>query len=167
MTAPEIEEILERLNKTKFKGVLKWESYVSTGPECWGPKNETAWEITYEDDLRPFVCWINNAHHFEIKHGHSGNFGWWLDISVANEVAKVFEGTIDDDGDGEISEPRDDFYPTFEDWLDAVFSHCKWPIKVMMKKMEYQYAPKSFRSDKYDDIDVKIELTDDDGNTVG
>ena len=100
MTPEAVTELLDRLNQTIFKGCLQVKySKAKPGDNSWGPH---VWVLTAVDDkgeeVGSRVCWLNTERSFEIRHGGGGNFIWWIDCAVCNEVAITFNGTWKDDG---------------------------------------------------------------------
>jgi hypothetical protein len=91
-----ITAMLADLNITHFKGNLKVE-YCKGEESSWGPH---IWELAYFSDKEYAhrICWLNNNHSFEMRHGGGTHFAWWLDSVVTNEVAACYNGMISDDG---------------------------------------------------------------------
>lgn len=41
----------------------------------------------------------------EIRHGHSTDFEWWVDLYFTNWLAEKLQGNLMDDGDGKVNKP--------------------------------------------------------------
>lgn len=113
MKPEQISEIIEKLNKDKFKNLLTVDLHKSTPQEPgWG---EFTWLIDFYKESR--VCWLNNSRHFEMRHGGGSSLIWWVDSCILNEVALVFNGTIGDEGISDKWKGRENYCPDFKSYL--------------------------------------------------
>jgi len=130
-----IEEVLDDLNKNKFKNILRIE-YSKEGKKHY-------WVLTVEEgdiyDVREL--WLNSNKSFEIRHGGGSQFMWWVDTTIFNNLSKKFNGKWEDEGTGERK--TSDKYETFKDYLEIRYNNSKhkemWITEAMLD------TPKIFR----------------------
>ena len=125
--------LIKKLNDTVFHNCLKIE-YVEGGkPGDWG---KHIWFITaLMDDgseIGHRVCWLNNSKSFEMRHGGGGNFIWWIDQYISNEIALQFNGTISDDGCGDKEKPKNKFHK----WRKYNKILCGWGNRKYIKNFD-------------------------------
>lgn len=161
MTPEKISALIERLNKELFKDLLIVKYTDCTGrSECWG---DHVWEITVkggegEHEGRTYhrfgerVCWLETSRHFEIRHGGGGNWIWWVDSAICNEIALEFDGYVMDDSDGEKEKGIYEKYSDFDDYLirsniDPSFSDEAKASKMKFIKSKFvqEMIPPEFR----------------------
>jgi hypothetical protein len=132
----QITELINRLIKDKFKNTLTVE-YSEDGFA------DHVWTIKCPQINESRICWLEGEKHFEMRHGGGGNFIWWVDHSIINEVALQFGGKISDEGTDKKIAPKENLYPTFKDYLDVVWRHLGGYTVAIMLKLEY--IPKEFK----------------------
>lgn len=173
MTPEAISAIIERLNKTLFKGCIKVEYHKSTKEQPgWG---EHTWSITAFNTDDPKieyghrVCWLEKPTHFEMRHGGGTNFMWWIDHAICNEVALEFNGGWYDDGDEQRRTGTSGKYHRFREFNRRMYGHFwvrtkkyqethpkrKWDAKQEMLKMwammqmDEEFIPTAFRQQNW------------------
>lgn len=156
MTPEKISALIDRLNATMFKDLLKITYTDCTGQTgCWG---KHVWEITVKGGEHVYegreyhrygdrVCWLNSSRHFEIRHGGGGNWIWWVDQAICNEIALEFDGYDMDDSDGEHDKPEKDKYADFDQYLIRTNLADKYPDKIKFIKSQFvqELIPPKFR----------------------
>ena len=150
MTPEAVTALLERLNKDRFKSILKIEySDCRNELQAWGSH---VWMLTtphHPDggDYGSRVCWLNTSRRFEIRHGGGAEFIWWIDNAITNEVALVFDGYIVDDGTGpdykEVGDPMR--YLSFEDSFPCYNNSLREYSKQYLEDLQ-KFIPEPFRS---------------------
>lgn len=125
MTPEKITEILNGLNLFLFKDLLKIEYTDCTDkPGSWG---KHVWYITVKGGEHEYQgqtyhrygereCWLNSSRSFEMRHGGGGEFIWWVDGAILNEIALKFDGRHYDDGVGNMP-VAEGLYASFKDYL--------------------------------------------------
>lgn len=112
MSADKITDLVHRLNKELFFDCLDIEYFVDD--------NEPSWLIQIKGQEHIYRCfWLNTKRHFEIRHGGGCDFIWWIDLRIQDEIAKVFDGRLEDDGGSGYDEKIYSWNTpnTFEDYL--------------------------------------------------
>ena len=148
MSAKKILTLLHNLNQKHFKGNLQIEMFEP-------PKiNQLAWwELIYTgDDGKQYgyrQCWLNTQKSFEIRHGGGGDFVWWIDCVISNEVAAQFNGIITDDGcEDKIKGELPYKYASLNEFVNMMWNHVpKWYRSLFMRIMRKNFPPE-FRSQK-------------------
>ena len=144
MSAKKISDLLADLNMRCFKGNLHIEYYKGENGS-WGPD---VWDLEYLSIGQSFgtrVCWLNSNRSFEIRHGGGGDFIWWVDNVITNEVAVVFNGIISDDGVEEKWPGVPNKYDSFKKYLYNMWKHIKEPkLKPFLDEM-MSMVPPEFR----------------------
>jgi len=138
-----ISALLERLNHEVFKDILKIKFSDNCGPECWGKQ---VWEISavYNDQTYgERICWMASPKKFEIRHGGGGDFIWWIDCKITNEIALEFNGTITDEGVDHKIEAKKDWCPTWKDYVKKLYS--KLPEKLLELMFDKDIVPEIFK----------------------
>ncbi len=102
MTPELISGVLNNLNVNIFKNNLQIE-YAIGDKNSWGPH---LWFVDYQSPIDNIkyaerVMWLKTSCHFELRHGGGGEFAWWMDHVITNQLALKFNGTITDDGLGD------------------------------------------------------------------
>lgn len=77
------------------------------------------WEIKYVSPNATgtwahLSCWLPTRRTFEIRHGR-GDFCWWIDFLITNEVALFYDGTISDEGVEETWKGKPGKYDSIEE----------------------------------------------------
>ena len=142
MTPEKIAALIDRLNATLFRDLLKITYTDCTVKEgCWG---KHVWEIETvtknpEDPVNygDRVCWLNTSRHFEMRHGGGGNWIWWVDSAICNEIALEFEGYTADDSDGEHEQPIKGGYDDFNAYLIRANISESFSEEGKARKMEF------------------------------
>jgi len=129
MSPEKITSLVEHLNNTIFKNCLK----IEHGKGGWG---KYTWQVSVLPDeateLNERIFWINDSKHFEIRHGGGGNFIWWIDTIITNEIALKFNGIITDDGHGDKVKPERK-YNSFRKFNKMMSAHL-WSRKANKEK---------------------------------
>jgi hypothetical protein len=142
MTPEKISALIDRLNATMFRDLLKIVYTDCTGKTgCWG---NHVWEIETVNsnpkdpvNYGERVCWLNTSRHFEIRHGGGGNWIWWVDFAICNEVALEFDGYVSDDSDGEKYPGKKDKYADFNAYLIRSNIDDSFSDEVRNRKMKF------------------------------
>jgi hypothetical protein len=146
MTPEKITLLIDRLNGTMFRGLLKTVYTDCTGQTgCWG---KHVWQITvkggeFEREGNVYhrygsrVCWLNSSRHFEIRHGGGGSWIWWIDSAICNEIALEFDGYVMDDSDGEKEPGVKDEYADFDAYLIRSNIDSSFSDEVKARKMKF------------------------------
>ena len=149
MTPEGIEAILTELNRTVFKGVIKWEYHKKEDSSSWG---DHVWLISIiGDEYDDRVCWLEGDRHFEMRHGGGRNFIWWIDTIIVHTVAKAYNGMPMDDADGVRVKPYPEKYPTYESYAkmmvfwDNPNSKTEKIIKEYQLQDDMQFVPEVHR----------------------
>lgn len=135
MTAENVTAVLNSLNERIFKGKFSVEYSCEDGDHIWS--------ITYENYVHR-ICWLNTSRHFEIRHGCRGQFDWWADFAITNEIAVIFNGTITDDGGGKI-ESYPSRFDSFQDYLTGLYSNSRPEVKDYLFQLEMEMVPEEFK----------------------
>ena len=135
-----IGEILNRLNQTQFKGVLKIEA---SADDSWAVHCPLG-----SDDWTQRQCWLDTRRKFKISHGgRGGAFVWWVDFSISNAVALEYDGMITDDGIPDRMTPSKDYFPTFSAFLREHYSHVKPDVLRFLVESELSMTPPEFQDE--------------------
>jgi hypothetical protein len=89
-----ITALIGQLNTRLFKGNLLVEHHPTSPPS-------PLWILRYESggvEWASRVCWLKTSRTFEMRHGGGGNFAWWIDNAITNEIAVQYGGKLTDDG---------------------------------------------------------------------
>ena len=163
MRPEEISKIIEEINQTRFKGNLVVEYHKHTPEEPgWG---EHTWIISYisSEDKNEYirkVCWLETSRTFEMRHGGGGDFAWWLDRVIVNEVALFYDGVITDDGDGSKDKGKPNYYLTFLEFEEMMLRHIKEEHirKYMLVKNFEWFCPPELKVDFGPAPDIRFVL---------
>lgn len=156
MTPEKVRAVIDRLNKDIFFDCLEIEDTMYSD-------DEPGWVITIkgESEYQYRQCWLNSRRSFEIRHGGGSNFIWWVDERIQDEISKVFDGRVKDDGGSGYDEVltswnMPDSYPEYIQ--RHIESYKKWEaeyggspmdkvIRICTSKMRYMLwgYPKSYR----------------------
>lgn len=150
----QVSELLETVNQKWFKGNLVVEYHKSTNEDPgWG---DHTWMVSYisSEDKQEYarrVFWLETSRSFHVSHGGGGgDFAWWMDQTITNEVALMCDGNISDDGDCEYKKYKGepDYYPTFLSFVEMMKSHVEKPeMKLWLLQEEMKYSPPEHRVD--------------------
>lgn len=128
MSPEEITCLVQQLNDNIFHNCLK----IEYGEGGWG---EYTWEVTVlnEDgkECGHKIFWLNSPNSFEMRHS-GGNFIWWIDTIITNEIALKFKGIITDDGHGDKVKPERK-YNKFRRFNKMMSAHL-WSRKSQKEK---------------------------------
>lgn len=156
-----IDEMLERINQSHFKGNLVIENHYYS-------KHNDSWNVSYVSSVdsqhyatRSF--WLKTKRIFEMSHGGGGgDFAWWLDNTIINEVALMCDGIISDEGISDKWKGEKNYFPTYLLFLEMMKSHVQKPeIKLWLLQEEMKYCPPEHKVDLGEEVQVKIEWTKD------
>jgi hypothetical protein len=155
MTPEKVRSVLDRLNTELFFDCLVITDTVYDD-------GTSGWHICIKGESEYVLrqCWLNSRRSFEIRHGGGTDFIWWVDQRIQDEISKVFDGRVKDDGgDGwdEVltSWNMADSYPehikrrieSYKKWAIAegrVWDHIWVMCLSKMRWMLWDY-PKSYR----------------------
>lgn len=166
MSPEKISQMLDELNDSHFRGVLGYEysEHPKEDTSVWGPY---IWMLRYDGPkygwfqpgqvLRP--TWLNTRRSWEIRHsGGGGNFVWWIDSVVTNEVAVRFDGTISDEGVGNKWKGEPGKYKNFQEFQEMMTRHVKdETTKRWLYQQEQElFVPEAFHIDLGEKIEVKV-----------
>ena len=148
----QIDEMLERINHSHFKGNL-----VVTNSD-----NES-WNVEYISNGQKYASryfWLKTKRTVEISHGGGGgDFAWWLDNTIINELALMCDGTISDDGISDKWKGEQNYHPTYISFLKMMKEHVEKPeLKLWLLQEEMKYCPPEHRVDLGEEIQVQIVL---------
>lgn len=154
MSPEKITEIVERLNRDLFHNTLQIKHGPSKGdPLYW-------WDIVVAEADQEWGSrsfWLQTPRKFEMRHGMGGNFIWWIDTMICNDVALAYNGRRTDDGTGPMESlpvvPNQ--YPTYRSYLEMAtqhYGHGEPPDKAAFiqrwaMQTEMRMVPPSFRFD--------------------
>lgn len=119
MSPDKINELLDKLNETVFKGSLEIE--FSPDAIYWDESLPGVWEIGV-GNYEPRCCWLNTKRSWEIRHSGMGDFMWWVDAKITNEIALEFNGTISDEGIEDKWKGTENYCPTFLSHLEKMYA---------------------------------------------
>jgi hypothetical protein len=103
---------------------------------------------------------LNSRRHFEIRHGGGSDFLWWVDGRIQDEISKVFDGRVKDDGGSGYDEVLTswnlpDSYPeyvkqrsdSYQEWARENGRPAEQIFAICMSKMRFMLwgYPKSYR----------------------
>lgn len=155
MTAENVRAVLERLNKDIFFDCLEIED-----SEYWSGKPGWYIHVKGESEYQARVCWLNSSRHFEIRHGGGSDFLWWVDGRIQDEISKVFDGRVKDDGGSGYDKVLTswnlpDSYPeyvkqrrdSYQEWARENGRPAEQIFAICMSKMRFMLwgYPKSYR----------------------
>jgi hypothetical protein len=153
MTPEAITGLLNRLNQERFKGILVIEYSHHEGDD--GAYGRHLWEITFNHTVpeqsvcygNHRVCWLNTSRKFEIRHGGGGNFIWWIDHIITNEIAVAFNGSISDDGVGGRWNGEEGKFPSYRNYIEHMWRHSTATalVKNGYIQEELNEVPEGFR----------------------
>jgi len=149
MSPEKITELIEKLNKERFKGVIEIDYHERTNEKPgWGPHT---WLLTVKQDGQEYgtrVCWLNTKRSFEMRHGGGGDFMWWIDCSICNEVALEFDGNWTDDGCDAKEKGKSDYHTTFPSFIQVMYP-VLWEKGLLARlwviQMAEEMAPPLFK----------------------
>jgi len=114
-------------------------------PGAWG---KHVWDFQHKRNEKIYkVCWLNNPRSFEIRHGGGGNFVWWLDSLITNEVACFYDGNIGDDGYQGKEKGKPGLYQVYKDYAYYMCRHHDKGLLFFKKRLSFYNmdAPEKFR----------------------
>lgn len=152
---PEVDKAIRDLNQRVFKGVLTIEYFdegddpLAYGPHVWHASYVTGTTPKTHVDWLHKTCWINKGcRKFEARHGGGGDFSWWWDWAVLNEIAVLFDGMIGDDGVEETWPGEPNKYDTAQGLLDdKVKDMGNFMRKALVRQCFKMDMPPIFRKD--------------------
>lgn len=107
------------------------------------------WDFQHKRNEKIYkVCWLNNPRSFEIRHGGGGgNFIWWVDSLITNEVACFYDGNIGDDGYQGKEKGKPGLYQTYKDYAYYMCRHHDKSLLFFKKRLSFYNmdAPEKFR----------------------
>ena len=142
--------MLRQLNAAVFKNNLQIE-YRQSPPgdtSSWGPHTWLLCYVSGEREWARRVCWLETRQRFEMRHGGGGQFAWWLDTVVLNEVACVYHGKLGDDGIPDRWDGVPGKYYDFQAYMAAQVEHITDPeLRRAVLAAESECVPPEFRTD--------------------
>ena len=138
--------VLRSLSERVFQGLISV-SYTKTpgGKHHYG---EHLWSLNFVGNggdvwMPERYCWLNSTRQLEIRHS-AGDFSWWLDCVVENEIAVVFDGMISDDGVSERWPGEPNKYDDLHAYLARTTRKCLIP-KALLIRLKLDGYPSEFR----------------------
>lgn len=126
LTKEKLKAALDDINQRRFGGKLK----ITGGDDPGWNGNGTTFEVEFYSDKEGKhtysvhrLFWLASAHKIEHRHGPGSDFAWWIESTIANELALVFNGTISDEGVSEKWKGRRGWCPTFRSYQDMHVEH--------------------------------------------
>ena len=100
-TKEKVKEILDELNRTKFKDIFTIEELEEDDTE-FTFLLQVKKEFIDHNGYMGQLLWVNKNKPkvIEFRHGHQEDFMWWVDLSIENELGAEFNANIYDDGVG-------------------------------------------------------------------
>lgn len=110
LTVEKLKAALDEINKRRFRGLLELP-----------PDGDSGFVITVKDLVeRPI--WVASRRKIEIRHScGGGDFAWWIDAVVLNDLALAFDGVISDEGVGDKWRGVENKYPRYLDFKKAMW----------------------------------------------
>lgn len=160
MKPEDITVMFADMNARLFKGNLQVEYHIGD-EHSWGPH---VWVLEYisPEDQQKYasrVCWLNTRRSFEIRHGGGGDFDWWLDSAVLNEVAVRYNGTISDEGISDKWNGEPNKYDTFKSYVYRRYEHVtEANLKAYLIQDSVKwFAPPEFKWDTGPEITLNLQ----------
>ncbi len=120
MSAKRIHEIISQLNDNVFQNLL--DIVAENLDVAAARRNRPTWHIRIRNS--PFLirqCWLKTSRWFEIRHGAGGQFAWWVDAVITNDVAVAYDGLISDDGVGNKWAGKPGAFRTFRSYSEMFY----------------------------------------------
>lgn len=148
MNSQQISAIIDEMNASLFKGnlLIKYQQSTKENPS-YGPHT---WLLSYRSEGQVWanrVCWLETDRQFIMSHGGGGgNFAWWIDGAILNEIAIKFNGTIGDEGISEKWKGVPNRFDDFQNFLkNIMFGHASSDLKLKLIEWEQEIIPPEFR----------------------
>lgn len=111
-------QLANNFNKTVLKGLFQ----VNKNKD----DKETYLSFQYGNDYNMHLgFWISKykrSKRIEIRHGHCGDFMWWVDHNWQNYLAWHLKGKMRDDGHDQVWEAKEEIkYPLIVEWAKSRF----------------------------------------------
>lgn len=90
--------------------------------------------------LDEYVTSRSRKQAIQIKHGHSGNFMWWIEYEVRERLAVALNAKQVDDGVGAVKNETT-YYQTYVDYVRAVYDGKMIGFQIDMIKQEMTVMP--------------------------
>lgn len=164
LTPEEVDRDIREIVKRRFKDLIEVR-YEKTAPEpsTHNFRGTDFWNIwalwafePKDEKLKKtsnyiFEVWIMNRRKLEFRHPH-GDWSWWGQMTVQNELAYKYDGTISDEGVEErwkVDQKKLDKYRHYRDWVTK-----RWPrqtvaqkaARAVMARLELSTTPEPLRS---------------------
>lgn len=158
LSEDKVSAVLNRLNDSILKGKLELEVSHSN--------NLPFWNLSYRSEGKRWAFlsfWLKSKNCFEIRNSTNGygNFCWWINSLIINEIAVEFNGIIYDEGlGGESVKPVPGKYNDLYDFLENImWGHVNEDIKAYFLQEE-RIPPelKKKKKDGEDDIEFVIKF---------
>lgn len=139
-----ISELLHRINREIFFNCLEIEE---TAYQI-GEAAKLGWSISVrnnESDYATLQCWIVSKTLFEVRHSFGSPFIWWVDFRIEDEVAKSFDGLIQDDGATKAFESYD-VPDNYFDFIQKFYriSKLSFLVRFFLSRILHRTSPKSY-----------------------
>lgn len=163
MTPEAVTELLHRMNREVFKGGLHvaYQDNTNSEHEGWGPHQ---WEIEYIDKTGEprggRICWLNDEHNFEIRHGGGTKFIWWIALAVCNEICLMFSGSLEDEGVGVVTFGIPGLYDSFDGHIKRIAETSPHSSREFVYQMWMQEAPPEHRPKGFVAKNLEVTLRD-------
>lgn len=135
MTAESVTAVLNSVNERIFNNALTF-NYYANEPDSY---SDNVWTVEIEN--LSLIMWLKNEKHFEIRHRAEDLF-WWIDHSIVNEIAIVFEGKIYDDGVDGFFLPVANKFDSVDSYLNGKFSGSPELLGQMLKSISKKHINK-------------------------
>lgn len=147
LTKKSVTKILNKLNKTIFKNILKIEYASGRGNKSYWGKDMwfISWINGYNSEEQK-VCWLKTARCFEMNHGDGSYFASWLGRCITNEIAVAHDGIIFDDGCAEKWKGIKNKYPTFLDFMKYITRYGSYESFKQFTTMENECVPNPLKA---------------------
>lgn len=110
LTVEKLKAALDEINKRRFRGLLEL------------PKDGDSGFVITVKDLVERPIWVASRRKIEIRHGGGGgDFAWWIDAVVLNDLALAFDGVISDEGVGDKWRGVENKYPRYREFREEMW----------------------------------------------
>ena len=156
----EINKIVQDLNKEKLGGIFNIE-YEVNAP---GGYANHQWFLSYkDDDYLAMVFWLSDDVAYgeykngewidfddkkilskqsciEFRHGHSFRFMWWVEGVFRENLGKIFNAKMWDDGTGECEDAKPENFESFKSYL---LQFCD-KEEDLSKQKQFHFEPQKY-----------------------
>jgi hypothetical protein len=125
LTGDKLHGLLQEINRDRFDGKLK----ITREEHGWDGK--PTFEVEIADGLGR-LFWLTSPGKIEHRHGPGGDFFWWVEFTIANELALRLKGTLSDEGVDNKWKGEPGWCPTFRSYLENNVRDKPLPIRVAL-----------------------------------